>query len=125
MTYSLVFTIKILGLFQEQNHATTYVFLNLYGFVFTFDSSNILAPFWVFTLQFIFFPTAFKFIYLLLERGEGEEKERERNIDVQETTAIVFFLYAPSRGTWPQPSHVPWLGIEPVTFQFAGQHSVH
>ena len=44
------------------------------------------------------------FIYLLLEMGEG----RERNI-------------RPS----PQPRHVPWLGIEPVTFWFKGWCSIH
>ena len=29
------------------------------------------------------------------------------------------------RGPGPKPRHVPWLGIEPVTLWFAGQHSIH
>ena len=36
------------------------------------------------------------------------------------------FLHVPlSWGPGLQPRHVPWLGIEPVTFWFAGQHSIH
>ena len=28
-------------------------------------------------------------------------------------------------GPGPQPGHVPWLGMEPVTLWFAGLHSIH
>ena len=31
----------------------------------------------------------------------------------------------PNCGTWPQPRHVPRLGMEPVSPQFAGQYSIH
>ena len=31
----------------------------------------------------------------------------------------------PNRGPGQQPRHVPWLGIELVTFRFTGQHSIH
>ena len=34
-------------------------------------------------------------------------------------------LCAPYWGPGPQPRHVPWLGIEPATLWFAGQHWIH
>ena len=34
-------------------------------------------------------------------------------------------LHTPNWGPDPKPRHVPWLGIEPVTFQFAGWRSIH
>ena len=46
-------------------------------------------------------------------------KERERNINVLETRgSIGCLLQAPNWGPGPQPSHVLWLRIEPVTFHF-------
>ena len=51
-------------------------------------------------------------IYLFLERGEGREKERERN------TSVWLSLMWPPLGPGPQPSHMPWLGIELVTLWF-------
>lgn len=39
MTYSPVFTVNILSLFQDESHANTYIFLNFCGFMFTSDSS--------------------------------------------------------------------------------------
>ena len=59
------------------------------------------------------------FIYLFLERREGREKEMERNIDVW------LPLARPLLGTWPQPRHVPCLGIEPVTLWFSSWHSIY
>ena len=64
------------------------------------------------------------FIYLFLERVERREKVRERNFDMQDTS-IGCLLHAPSWGPGPQPRHVPWLGMELVTFQFTGRHSIH
>ena len=69
--------------------------------------------------KLLFFSSFLKKIYLLLERGEGRETERERNINVW------LLLASLSPGTCPQPRHVPWLGIEPVTFLFVGRHSIH
>ena len=60
------------------------------------------------------------FIYFL-ERREGREKKKERNIYVQE----IYQLVAPNWGPGTYPRHVPWLGIEPATFWFAGWHSIH
>ena len=34
-------------------------------------------------------------------------------------------LHAPYWRPGPQPRHVPWLGIKPVTLWFTGQHSIH
>ena len=62
--------------------------------------------------------------YLFLERGKGRKKERKRNIDVWKITLAASHS-PPNWGPGPQPRHVPWLGIEPVTFWFAGQHSIH
>ena len=55
-------------------------------------------------------------IFYFLDRGEGREKEREKNIDVWEK-----HLTCPNQGPGLQPTHLPWLVIEPVTFQFVGQ----
>ena len=44
-------------------------------------------------------------------------REREREGEKHQCT--------PHWGPGPQPRHVPWLGIKPVTFWFAGPHSVH
>ena len=49
------------------------------------------------------------FIYLFLERGEGEE-EGEKHQWVRDDL---------------QPRHVPWLGIKPVTRRSAGWCSIH
>ena len=65
------------------------------------------------------------FIYLFLERGEGRKTERERSIKVERDTSIGCLSPPHNWGPGLQPRHVPWLGIEPVTFQFAGQRSVH
>ena len=54
------------------------------------------------------------FIYFL-EVGEGREKEKVRNIDV-----LVASPMDSIRGLNPQPRHVPWPGIDPVTFPFVG-----
>ena len=35
------------------------------------------------------------------------------------------FACPPTWGPGPQPRHVPWLGIEPATFQLTGRHSIH
>ena len=69
------------------------------------------------------FPTWFfffkDFIYLFLERGEGKKKER------RETSVCGCLSSTPYWGPSLQPRHVPWLGIEPTTLWFAGQHSIH
>ena len=66
-------------------------------------------------LIYVFFKD---FIYLFLERGERRETERE-------TSMCGCLLHTPNWGPGPQPRHVPWLGIEPVTLWLAGQHSIH
>ena len=67
-------------------------------------------------LNFYFFS---RFFFIFRE-GEGRRK-RERNIYVQEIHGLVA-SHAPNWGPGLQPRHVPWLGIKPVTFWFAGQH---
>ena len=74
---------------------------------------------YVFILSFFNF---LKIFYLfILDSGEGREKERERNINVR------LHLLCLLLGTWPgpQPRHVPWLGIQPVTLWLSGCHSIH
>ena len=50
-----------------------------------------------------------------------EEKEKEGSIDVREKHQLIAFclLQEPQWGSAQslQPRHVPWLGIEPATFQ--------
>ena len=71
-------------------------------------------------IVFVFFNPHPRTCFLILERGEGERGWETSmwgtNID-----------WLPSHAFWPgtklKPRHVPWLGIEPVTFQFTGQCS--
>ena len=66
------------------------------------------------------------FIYLFiinLEREEWREKARERNINVKERYQSVASCIHPNQGLNPQPSNVPWQGIELVTVGFAGHLS--
>ena len=65
------------------------------------------------------------FICLFLEIGEGRERDKERNIYVTEKHQSVASHVLPSWGPGSQPKHMPWLEIEPVTFQFTDQHSIH
>ena len=60
--------------------------------------------------------------FYLFFRGKGEEKERERNIDGRKKHPSVASCLCPNGGLNPQPRHVLWLGIEPVTFRFVGWH---
>ena len=53
---------------------------------------------------------------MIWERQEGREKERET------LTGCLSHVYC-VLGTDPQPRHVPWPGIELVTFRFMGRHS--
>ena len=58
------------------------------------------------------------FKVFILEREEGRETWMcKRNFGC--------LLHTPNQGPGLQPRHVPWLGIEPVTFQFSGQRSIH
>ena len=43
----------------------------------------------------------------------------------RETSLCGCLSHAPHRGPGPQPRHAPWLGIEPATLWFPGQHSIH
>ena len=52
----------------------------------------------------------------ILERGREEESEVEKH------QCVVASLMPPYWGLGPQPRHMPWLGIEPVTLWFAGGH---
>ena len=54
------------------------------------------------------------------------KREREgKKHPCAKDTLISCLSHAPNWGPGPQPRHVPWLGIEPATFWFAGQHSIH
>ena len=66
----------------------------------------------------------FKRFYLFIFRERGRrDKERKKHRCMRDTS-ISCLLHAPNRGPGLQPRHVPWLGVEPATFQFTGQHSV-
>ena len=71
-----------------------------------------------------FYYLFFKRFYLFIVRGEG----RGRNIEVGEKHQLVASHtppLAPNQGPGLKPRHVPWPGIEPVTFCFAGQRPTH
>ena len=74
---------------------------------------------WIFLLL-LFLLFLKYFIYLFLEKREWRDKERERNIDVREKHQLVVSLTLPDQGPNVQPRHVPWPGIKPVTFLYAG-----
>ena len=64
----------------------------------------------------LFFTVAAPFF----REGEGREKERERNINMRGKHQLAASCTCPDWGRDPQPRHVPFLGIEPVTFCFMG-----
>ena len=57
------------------------------------------------------------------EREGKERRERERNIDLRVKHRLVATCMCPNQEPNLQPRHVPWLGIEPATLRFMGQHS--
>ena len=66
-------------------------------------------------------PFLFLRFYWFIFRERGREGETGR-----ETSMCGCLSCIPQWGPGPQPRHVSWLGIEPVTLWFfAGQHSVH
>ena len=67
-----------------------------------------------------FFNWLFIFLRFIFRDGKGEKHPCLRY-----TTLINCLSLTPNWGTGPITLHVPWLGIEPVTFWFSGQHSVH
>ena len=64
-------------------------------------------------------------MYLFLERWKGREKEKEIYIDVQEKHPLVASHMPPTGDLAHDPGKVPYPGIEPAIFWFAGQHSIH
>ena len=59
------------------------------------------------------------FIFLFLERGKGGKKKGKKH------QCVVASHAPPYWGHDPQPRHVPWLGIEPVTFCVTSLSSIH
>ena len=72
--------------------------------------------------QVSFLNLFFKFIFR--ERGREGEREGEKHQCARDIS-IGCLSHTPYWGSGPQPRHVPCLDIEPSTFQFEGQHSVH
>ena len=68
----------------------------------------------------------YAFIYVCF-RGREREGEREGEKQSVCKRYIHWLPLTPSQlgEPGPQPRHVPWLGIEPVTFWFSGRRSVH
>ena len=63
--------------------------------------------------------------YLFILREKGREKEQERNTDMQKKYWSIACCTPPDQGPGPQPRHLPWQGIETVTFWFAGWYPTH
>ena len=57
-------------------------------------------------------------IYWFLENRKGKERRRE-------TSMCGCLSSIPYWGPGPQPRHMPWLGIKPVTLWFTVRYSVH
>ena len=64
------------------------------------------------------FNQSFQIIYFFRGRGRGE-KERKRQ-QCERQTLICGLLYVPAPGTEPATMQVPWPGIKPAAFHFAG-----
>ena len=79
--------------------------------------SCCLLKYWNTSTPFIYYFLKFIYLFIYLDRGAG--RERERNINVW------LPLPHPHWGRGPQPRHVPWPGVKPVTLWFAGWHSIH
>ena len=60
-----------------------------------------------------------RFIYLFLDRGREGEKEGDKR------QCVMASRTPPSVDLVCIPGMCPRLGIEPVTLQVAGQHSIH
>ena len=71
-----------------------------------------------FFLKIFYLFFTFYLIIFFRERKEGRKRGRE-------TSMCGCFSHIPNWGRDPQPRHVPWLGIEPATLWFTGQHSIH
>ena len=68
----------------------------------------------------LFFFFFFNILFIRFSReGKGGRKRRRETLMCERNINCLW--HTPSQGPGPQPSHVPWLGIQPVTFWFAGQ----
>ena len=65
------------------------------------------------------------YLYTFRERGREGDREGEEHHQCARAILIGCLLHVPNWGPGPQPRRVPWLGIQPTTFRFTGQHSVH
>ena len=87
-------------------------------FVIRFRLRFSFAKFWYWVIKSFLF-LKFLFIYFFIFRDWTRKGEREK-----ETSVHGCLLCAPY--WWPGPhSHVPWLGIQPVTLWFTGWHSIY
>ena len=77
---------------------------------------------WEVEVKILFFLRFYLFIFR--ERKREGEREGEKHQCARETLTG-YLSHTPIQGPGLQPRHVPWLGIKLVTFQFAGQGSIH
>ena len=63
--------------------------------------------------------------FIYFQRKGKEGKKGEKHGCARRLTLVGCLSHTPSQGPGLQSRHVPWLGIELVTFRFAGWHSIH
>ena len=104
------------GFFELKHRSTRWAHVSLQLWVHKTEFTLVLL-FINYCIIFLFLKD---FIYLFIFReGKGGRKKG------RETSMCDSLLRALPWGPSLQPSHVPWLRIEPATLWFTGQHPIH